>query len=412
MSKNILKFPVGTRFSRGKIIPVFIPFAGCPFKCLYCAQDVQSGAKNQSITKSLALLRTEIEYFCDNRNDESIKSLEIAFYGGTFTALPSVDLELCLKEFGEIKNKLFKLGIEVYGRCSTRPDCLGFTNNSFKKSDLNLLYILKENGIDLLELGIQTFDNLGLKALGRGYHADLAKEACAYVNDSGLLLGIQLMPGSPSFRSEENIFPSLDLSYNNVSGEIIQTEQKIKSKFQVQSAQTFLQDVEIALGFQPVSLRYYPFLVLENTAFAKLWKNNLLGIWDINTCVNALGYALFMAWQKDVSVIRLSLAPEDGFEGAVLAGVRHQGLGGLIKARALLYGIYHYAKQIDLQNYYLYLPKNFQGFLFGDKNYLKGEWDKIFGLNKIIFTQEEYISFEQKNSKKISQFAYLKKIDN
>ena len=90
---KIYKIPVGTKQKRGMIIPVFLPFAGCPFQCIYCVQDKQSGAGNISIATALQKLENDIELFVNKISTQTQKpnKMEIAFYGGTFTALERQD---------------------------------------------------------------------------------------------------------------------------------------------------------------------------------------------------------------------------------------------------------------------------------------------------------------------------------
>jgi len=426
LDNNIYRIPVGTKQDRGIIIPVFLPFAGCPFQCIYCVQDKQSGAGQISIADALKKLESDIEkYFKKTqRASECFEKIEIAFYGGTFTALNDGDLLLCLEAFKKIKVQLAALNIKVFGRCSTRPDCLGFedsapkalankmrTNgkvndkvndkikneeeiNSQKVSRTSLshtsaphnvstsqnistlqnasefqndvlpqravLLHLKNAGIDLIELGIQSFDDNALDNIGRGYRSGIAKKACQYIKDSGFELGIQLMPGIPK-----------------------------------QSAETFQDDVEIALGYKPACLRYYPCLVPSGTGLAKLWQAGKFVPWDLQTCVDALGYALHRAWQEEVPVIRLSVAPERDFDENILAGVRHPALGSLIQARALLYSFDANKKSISENSYSskckeleFHVPRSFQGFVFGEKNSLKEAWETRVGVKNIFFDAE------------------------
>ncbi len=388
MSNNIIKINLGTNFSRGKIIPVFIPYAGCPYSCNYCLQDKQTGTNGQDINSALFQLESDINDFIQSNPKQN---LEIAFYGGTFTALPKDDLEKCLSTFSKLKNKLSIHGIKTFGRCSTRPDCLGFADNSFQKKQLDLLQRIKEVGIDLIELGIQSFDSLGLSALGRCYDSEIAKTACQYVKDNGFLLGIQLMPSSPSHNNvmHENFSNSI-LSHLNIEHDTQKRITKDKnSPYFVQSVQTFLNDVELALSYRPKCLRLYPFMILENTTFAKFFHKNYLEVWNLNTTINALAYALHRSWQERLAVIRLSLAPEPQFDKMILAGARHKALGSLIKARALLFSLYHNINIHNNSKVNLHLPKNFQGFIYGDRNFLKTEWNNIKNLDTIFFDTDQ-----------------------
>lgn len=68
------------------IKPIFIPFAGCTTRCIFCAQEVQSGQKILSNEDIFGSINKYLSAYLLNEN-LSYNS-EIAFFGGTFTCLP------------------------------------------------------------------------------------------------------------------------------------------------------------------------------------------------------------------------------------------------------------------------------------------------------------------------------------
>ena len=66
-------------------ISIFVPFLGCPQKCSFCNQKTITGQKGIPSEKEVkasvetALKRTGYEY-------------EIAFFGGSFTAIPRKEI--------------------------------------------------------------------------------------------------------------------------------------------------------------------------------------------------------------------------------------------------------------------------------------------------------------------------------
>ena len=60
-----------------RIIPIFVPHSGCVFRCVFCNQRCISGA----VGDPMSAVRSAVEAF-----DGSPK--ELAFYGGSFTAIP------------------------------------------------------------------------------------------------------------------------------------------------------------------------------------------------------------------------------------------------------------------------------------------------------------------------------------
>ena len=71
-----------------KIYPVFIPHAGCPHRCLFCAQDRST---SHADVPSAEAVGTWLETVLPEQGDG-----EIAFYGGTFTSLPEEQQTLYL----------------------------------------------------------------------------------------------------------------------------------------------------------------------------------------------------------------------------------------------------------------------------------------------------------------------------
>ena len=99
------------------IVPVFIPFAGCPHKCIFCSQEKQTGIQQaQGIDDALYRLDVEME----RRALHSSPPCEIAFYGGTFTLLHDSDIIKCLDQVALYKKSNQCIAI----RCSTRPDAV------------------------------------------------------------------------------------------------------------------------------------------------------------------------------------------------------------------------------------------------------------------------------------------------
>ena len=65
------------------IIPIFVPHLGCPNDCIFCNQKSISGQK-KNMTKEEA--KKIIEDYLKSINSEDAQ-IEIAFFGGSFTAI-------------------------------------------------------------------------------------------------------------------------------------------------------------------------------------------------------------------------------------------------------------------------------------------------------------------------------------
>ncbi len=309
---------------RLRVHPVFLPFAGCPAggRCIFCAQPLQTGCSPLAVPEVLAALRAEFEHLLAT----GAAPRELAFYGGTFTALPLEEQLACLDLAQEFRAK----GLITRVRASTRPD----------RVEVDSLSALGAAGLDLVELGVQSFDDAALTAVRRGYDGATALAGCFAVREAGLALGVQLMPGMPGM-----------------------------------DAAAFRRDMERTAEVSPETLRLYPCLVLAGTELARQWQEGLFTPWSLEETVPLLAEALLAAWGAGIRVIRMGLAPEPGLmQGGVLAGPQHPALGA--RARALALYLHISRRLLDAgvaagAAFSLTVPRALSGEFWGHKGELK-----------------------------------------
>ncbi|MFC1620667.1 elongator complex protein 3 [Candidatus Omnitrophota bacterium] len=189
-----------------KVIPIFIPHAGCPYKCVYCDQRRISGAVElPSVRKIKSIIRRSIKTI---PKDEDV---EVAFFGGTFTFLPE-----------RVQERYLDAAYPYTLRMSTHP-----TSVSSKA-----MKMFKKKGGRLVELGIQSLDRDVLKKIRR--KADI-KDAVRCIKKAGLKLGVQIMLGLPGDTLEKSI----------------ETAKKL-------------------VKLKPETTRIYPTLVIKGTELAKM----------------------------------------------------------------------------------------------------------------------------------------------
>jgi histone acetyltransferase (RNA polymerase elongator complex component) len=325
-----------------RIWPVFLPFAGCPYRCVFCAQDKQTGRGHADLAAILDGLEADL----DSVFDQGRGPYELAFYGGTFTALPAPWPERFLDLAARFKER----GLISRVRCSTRPDCVA-------PDSLGHLAAL---GLDMVELGIQSFDDEALRASGRGYPGETARAACAMVRDSGLALGVQLLPGLPGDR------PGM-----------------------------FQADVRTAAGLKPETARLYPCLVVRGTPLAELWERGGYEPWTTDRAVRELAEALPVLWAEGVRVIRLGLAPEPTLDQNVLAGPHHPALGQSARALALFEVIKTKVRELGGRPAFLEVPRRYSGEFFGHARELAPAYFELgFTEGSIRFVEAELFSLE------------------
>lgn len=176
---------------RHAIIPIFISHRGCPNDCVFCNQK-KITAREGDVTPDD--VRATIEEWLTTLSD--IETVEVSFYGGSFTGIPMEQQTEFLKIAKEYKDAGKVDAIHL----STRPDYI----------TVPILDNLKAYSVDVIELGVQSFSDDVLKASGRGHDAACVYKACDLIKSYGFTLGIQLMIGLPGDSEETCRYSALE----------------------------------------------------------------------------------------------------------------------------------------------------------------------------------------------------------
>lgn len=324
MHTTIFKHPE-PEHAKTRIWPVFMPFMGCPTKCIYCSQDRQTGAGTKTLSEIYQAIEQDIPAFFAERKRTP---LELAFFGGTFTALPFEWQQRFVKLAGKFK----KQGYLTKVRCSTRPDCI----------ETQHLAQLREDGLDMIELGIQSFSAKVLRRSARNYSPETAIKACRTVRQSGIDLGIQLLPGLPGTERGD-----------------------------------FQRDISRTIKLQPDAVRIYPCLTVKGTGLEKLYRAGKYTPWSLQRTEEELSPALLRLWMHKIHVIRIGVAHEDGFEKSIVAGPMHPALGQKIRSKALYLYLRSRLALCEGKIDRIIVPQKYSGELWGHKASLKPLYHRI-----------------------------------
>lgn len=264
---------------RKLIIPVFVPHMGCPHDCCFCNQRTISGQIEPPGEEDVCNI---IDSYREIRDHYG--SVEVAFYGGSFTAIPVFLQEMYLKTARD------RVGREIPFRVSTRPDCI----------DQPTLALLRKYGVTTVELGAQSMCDRVLKASGRGHLAEDTVRASALIKQEGFVLGIQTMLGLPEAdRASERY-----------------TAQRV-------------------IELQPELVRIYPTVVLEGTALANMYLAGEYKAMELETAVDITAEILPEYEKHGITVIRTGLQSSDSIRegGKIIAGPYHPAFGELVRSR-------------------------------------------------------------------------------
>jgi len=261
------------------IISFFIPHQGCTYNCIFCNQKTITGQRSSLNVQDV--VRTIEEYL------PALPSpCEVAFYGGSFTALPSSLQESYLSCVEPYIQSGRITGIRV----STRPDAIDIPN----------LELLAHYGVKTIELGVQSLERDVLAFAGREYVPSQVAEASLLIKEKGFTLGHQLMIGLPlSDRSKE-----------------------LRSTRQV-----------IQIG--PSLIRIYPTLVIRGTGLARLFIRGEYQPLSLDEAIETTALMYIELEKARIKVIRMGLQTTQELEGPgeILAGPFHPAFGEMVYSR-------------------------------------------------------------------------------
>lgn len=286
---------------RHYIIPIFVPHEGCPHDCVFCNQGRITGEEQTLIIGPKNKLENNVNReFVIKTIDEYLETierknstLEVSFFGGTFTAININKQRELLQVAKEYKEK----GLIEYIRLSTRPDYI----NEF------ILDHLKEYNVDIIELGVQSLDDEVLKKSGRGHSSEQVEKASKLIKEYGFVLGHQIMIGLPGDTLEKDVY-----------------------------------SVKKSLEMKPDLCRIYPALVIKDTPMEDMYLDKTYEPYSLEEAIDVCEKIYRMYRNDNVNIIRVGLQPTDNIaEGKdVVAGPFHPAFRELVESKILNNDIY------------------------------------------------------------------------
>lgn len=262
------------------IIPVFIPHYGCRHACVFCNQRRITGVETDVTPARVS----EILEWHLARIDRA-RIVEIAFYGGSFTALPPKMQRALLAPAADALRAGRVQGI----RLSTRPDSISTEG----------LALLLEHGVSVVELGVQSLSDAVLVAAERGHTAQDVEAAVRRIRRTPLQLGLQLMPGLPG-----------------------------------EDWRRRMETLARAIALRPDFARIYPTVVLAGTKLAALYGAGAYAPLALEEAVASAAIMKLLFERDGIRVIRTGLQDSEALrqQGAVLAGPYHPAFGEMVDA--------------------------------------------------------------------------------
>lgn len=278
-------------------ISIFVPHAGCPHQCSFCNQKEISGAQSQPTPEDVQnIIKSALTNPALSLNDS-----EIAFFGGSFTAIERDYMISLLKAAYQFTGDNGFKGIRV----STRPDAI----------DNEIINILKQYNVTAVELGAQSMDDNVLQKNMRGHTSADVDKASYLIKKAGISLGLQMMTGL----------------YGDTYDGAVYTAKRI-------------------IALKPDTVRIYPTVIMENTMLGQLYKEGKYQTLSFEDTIKLCAELLDMFEENNIKVIRLGLHASETLESAMLAGGYHPALRELCEGERFFNRVLDILKQKNISN--------------------------------------------------------------
>lgn len=215
--------------------------------------------------------------------------IEIAFFGGSFTAIEKEKQEELLK----VAYEYIENGKVESIRISTRPDAI----------DKEELKMLKKYKVKTIELGVQSANDYILKRANRGHTFADVKKASKMIRWNGFRLGHQMMVGLPeSTRIDE------------------------------------INTAKALVKLKPKMIRIYPVLVVKNTKLEEEYNQGIYEPLSIVQAVEVCKDIVRIFANKNIDIIRIGLQNTDEItdpnndKREVVAGPYHPAFRQLVES--------------------------------------------------------------------------------
>ena len=266
------------------IIPIFVPHLGCKKCCTFCNQKKISGELKQVTAKDV---QETIEYYLSSFKDDN-KYVEVAFFGGSFTA---IDVNVQKELLEAVRPYIESKKVDSI-RLSTRPDAIS----------KEILKMLKEYHVKTIELGVQSTNNFILERCKRGHTFADVKKASKLIKWYGFNLGHQMMIGLPESTEKDD-----------------------------------LNTVKDIIRLKPRMVRIYPVLVIKGTELEEEYERKEFTPLNVLQAVERSKAAAELFRKHRIRVIRNGLQNTESIsdpkneKSEVVAGPYHPAFGQLVE---------------------------------------------------------------------------------
>jgi histone acetyltransferase (RNA polymerase elongator complex component) len=272
--------------NRPFIIPIFLPHAGCPHRCVFCDQTSITGLKKKLLTTED--VRARVEAFL-NYNRKQRQPVQIAFFGGNFLGQAPEVVKKMLAE----ATSFVRQGRAHRIRFSTRPDTI----------DRRRLETISAFPVSTIELGVQSMHDGVLAASRRGHTQADTVAAVKLLKESDYEIGLQIMVGLPGDDYQQS-----------------------------------MQTGRLITNLRPDFVRIYPTVVLNHSPLAGWYHHEAYVPLPLEAAVRQVKDLFLMFRSNGIKIIRMGLQHSLDFDNSetILAGPYHPAFGHLVYSEIFL----------------------------------------------------------------------------
>ncbi|MGD9235422.1 MAG: radical SAM protein [Desulfobacterales bacterium] len=277
--------PAQPSCNRPFIIPVFLPHAGCPHRCVFCNQSTITATHSRPASNDV---RRQIETFLGFRHKKG-RYTQVAFFGGNFLGIQTRTIRRLLT----VATEYVTAGQADSIRFSTRPDTV----------NPQRLAAIKAFPITTVELGVQSMDDRVLERSNRGHTAADTVKAVQLLREHKYEVGVQMMVGLPG-----------------------------------DDVQRLRASARRIARLKPDFMRIYPTVVLAGSPLATGYQKGDYVPLSLAEAVRQVKDLYLYFKNKSIAVIRMGLQATEAFTDAatLLAGPYHPAFGHMVHSEIFL----------------------------------------------------------------------------
>ncbi len=299
------------------IIPIFLPYAGCKTRCVFCNEIEATGQEKLYNSEEIKEVVLKCRGYFNDKKD-----VTLAFYGGSFLNLP----EESLIKYCRTVKYLVREDLISSVRFSTTPD-------SISREKIGLI---KEIPVSLIELGVQSLYEDVLEKSNRPHNVKDVYEAVKILRENQIDYGIHLMTGLPGDTKEKSTVSAMKIA-----------------------------------ELRPKSCRIHPTLVLKNTVLENLYEDGSYTPQTMEEAIETVMYMYVILVSHGVKVNRMGLCLYGNQIKNVVAGPFHESFGELVKSRLSIEIVRSLVDRLDSRELVLNVDEKEKQFFIGYKRWVK-----------------------------------------